>query len=108
MADLRPDLDVLFETFGEAAMVTIPDGAPIPTSAVKQAAFNERFPADPGNFSLTKGRQRISLRLDDLGVDAVPHGTVIVIGAENWSVEATDVLDDQVAHVLARKFTPAP
>lgn len=106
--DLRPDLDVLFETFGDAATVTVPNGVPVETQVVKQEAFNERFPGDPGNSSLTKGRQRISLRLDDLGVDAVPHGTVIMIGAENWSVEATDVLDDQVAHVLARKFTPAP
>lgn len=105
--DLRPDLDVLFDTFGEAATVTVPGGAPIATAAVKQEAYNERFPGDTGNHSLTKGRQRISLRLDDLGVDDVPHGTVIVIGAENWSVEATDILDDQIAHVLARKFTPA-
>lgn len=106
MADLRPDLGILFETFGTAATVTLPNGSPIPTSAVKQEAFNERFPGDTGNASLTKGRQRISLRLDELGVDAVPHGTVIVIGAENWSVEATDELDDEIAHVLARKFTP--
>lgn len=108
MSDLRPELDILFEAFGEAATVTVPGGSPVVTRAVKQEAFNERFPGDPGNFSLTKGRKRISLRLDDLGVDQVPRGTVIVIGAENWSVEATDVLDDQVAHVLVRAFTPTP
>ena len=100
--DERPDLDVLFETFGEPATVTVPNGTPKATRAVKQEAFNERFPEDPGNFSLTKGRQRISLRLDDLGISAVPRGTTIVIGAKTWSVEATDLLDDQVAHVLAR------
>lgn len=100
--DLRPELDILFETFGEAATVTVPGGMPVATTAVKQEAFNERFPSDTGNFSLTKGRQRISLRLDDLGVEAVPRGTVITIGATSWSVEATDLLDDQVAHVLAR------
>lgn len=102
MADLRPDLGALFETFGEAAVVTMPGGTPVSTRAVKQEAFNERFPGDTGNFSLTKGRLRISLRLDHLGVDAVPRGTMIVIGADSFNVEATDLKDDQVAHLLVR------
>jgi hypothetical protein len=106
VTDVRPDLDVLFETFGEAATVTVPNGTAKATRAVKQEAFNERFPGDEGNFSLTKGRERMSLRLDDLDLDHVPRGTVIVIGAQSWSVEATDLLDDQVAHVLVRRFTP--
>ncbi len=67
--DLRPDLDTMFEILGEDATVTVPGGAPVLTRAVKQEAFNERFPSDTGNFSLTKGRQRISLRLDDLAAD---------------------------------------
>lgn len=104
--DLRPDLAILFETFGEAATVMVPGGIPVQMQVAKQAAYNERFPGDTGNNSLTKGRPRFSLRLDQLGVDDVPYGTTIVIAAESWFVEATDVLDDQVAHVLVRKVTP--
>lgn len=108
MADLRPDLEAVFEAFGEDATVIIPGGEPVATQAIKQEAYSERFPGDPGNHSLTKGRPRLSLRLDHLGVDDVPYGTQIVIGAATWHVEATDVLDDQVAHVIARKGPPWP
>lgn len=107
MTDIRPDLDVVFDTFGEEVSVTVPGGSPVATKAVKQEAFNERFPGDVGNFSMTKGRERMSLRLDDLGLAEVPRGTLIVIGSSTYNVEATDVKDDQLAHVLVR-LVPAP
>lgn len=103
-----PDLNLLFTLSpgAAAAVVTIPGRAPVSTRVVRQPAYNERFPGDPGNASLTKGRPRFSLRLDELGVNDVPYGTTIAIGSEHWSVEATDVLEPgRVAHVLARTFT---
>jgi len=106
---MLPSLDILFghSPGRAAAVVTMPDHAPISMDVVRQPAFNERFPGDPGNNSLTKGRPRFALRLDKMGVMDVPYGTTIEIGAESWSVEATDVLEPgRVAHVLARQFTP--
>lgn len=112
---MLPELDILFELSpgaAEAAVSVAPDGAPIATRVVWQPAHDEAFPADTGNYSLTKGRPRFSLRLDHLGVDDVPPGTEIIVADANgpaeaigiWHVEATDRLErGRVAHVIVRR-----
>ena len=111
MADVRPDLDAAFDSFGVEAVVTVPRGgfapAVIVTRIIELGAFNEPFPADSGNWSLTKNRARFILRLVDLNVTEIPIGTEIAIAAGHltgtWKVDGTDVVDTERAIVVTRK-----
>lgn len=103
MADVRPDLDAFNGAFWVPATVTVPGAPPVQTVAMEIAPFVVRFPSDSGNWSMTKSRRRFSLRLDHLSVTEVPFGTLIEMASETVTVEATDYVDNQVAHVLARK-----
>jgi hypothetical protein len=111
VADARPDLDAAFDSFGVEAVVTVPRGgftpAVIVTQVIEVGAFNEPFPADPGNWSLTKNRARFGLRLLDLDVTEIPIGTEIAIATGHltgtWKVDGTDVVDTERAIVVARK-----
>ena len=91
-------------------MVTIPGGSPneiVATRVIPDGALNEPFPADSGNWSLTKSRAQFILRLADLNVTEILIGTEIAIAAGplagTWKTEATVTVDDERAIVLARK-----
>lgn len=100
--DVRPDLDAFNGAFWVPATVTVPGEPPVQTVAMEIAPFVVRFPSDSGNWSMTKSRRRFALRLDDLGVKEVLFGTEIATASETVKVEATDYVDNQVAHVLVR------
>lgn len=101
--DERPDLGAAFDIFGVEATVTLPGVVPpVVTRVMELEPFNERFPADSGNWSLTKKRRRFAVRLQQLGVTEVLIGTRIAMASETVKVEATDYIDQEVAYVLVR------
>jgi len=106
VADARPDLDAAFDAFAVEATVTLPMGGFAPTVVVTQAVeigpFITPFPADSGNWSMTKSRRRFALRLAPLGVKEVPFGTEIAMAGLTVTVEGTDYSDNEVAYVLVR------
>ena len=105
MANARPDLSAAFDIFGVEALVTLPGGSPdatVATRALEIAPFVEPFPANDGNWSMTKSRRRFALRLAALGVSEILFGTQIVMGTLTVKVEATEYQDNEVAYVLVR------
>ena len=110
---MRPSLHAIFGALGAgesiAATVTVhvggTDETDFDTTVLEVGAYNEPWPPDPGINSLTKMRRRFALILADLdNPTEIPFGTEIAFtGGDTFTVEATDLMDNERAIVLARQ-----
>lgn len=112
---MRPSLPTIFGALGAgealAAAVKIPGVAlPFETTVLEVGAYNEAWPPEPGFNSLTKMRRRFGIILAEVGNPArgeIKIGTTIAFDSgDTFSVEATDLVDNERAIVLARLVVP--
>lgn len=105
MAKGIPSLTTPFTRHGFAVTVLIAGQAPAETRALELGRINA---AEIGEWSLTKSRRRLRLRLDQLpapnrlDVSWPPPGTAIQIGSETLTVDGVHYSDGEVADVLVR------
>ena len=96
MSDIRPALQSALDAFGLPATVTVPDGAPVTTTAFWLPSVTVSVPVG-AEYQREEQKRRIALPL--AGLDAMPRGTVVVVaeylGATptSWRVDEAERID---------------
>ncbi len=111
MTDIRPPLDVFKASMARSMTVVLPGAAGVAADIIEIGPLVERFPVNDGQWSLTKSRQRFSVRLDQIGppprpdVSWPPPGTRFIEGSRVWAAAGVDSSDGEVAHVVVDRVT---
>lgn len=94
MGDSRPSMDAPMRTFGVPAIVTVPNGTPVPTSVIWLAPV---MVDEPSGSDFTRREPRRVLALSRTDVPTLPRQTQIDAAeikggpVSSWLVDQADV-----------------